>query len=75
MTSERMVFDVFGRRILVERTDGEWEAFHIEADGTSRPAKELVIPSELDEAGVERSLADLCHEWATAIQPSVRRIG
>ena len=74
MHSERMVFDVFGRRVIVHRENERWAAYYAGADGKRRAAKDIVIPSDLRESEVERYLADLCHEWATAIQPDVRRI-
>ena len=69
-----MVFDVFGRRVIVDRQDERWVAFYTGADGKKRSAKDIVIPSELAESALEQYLDDLCHEWATATQPDVRRI-
>ena len=48
--------------------------FYTGADGKKRSAKDIVIPSELAESALEQYLDDLCHEWATATQPDVRRI-
>ena len=69
-----MVFDVFGRRVIVDRQGERWVAFYAGADGKKRAAKDIVIPSELGESELEQWLDDLCHEWATATQPDVRRI-
>ena len=69
-----MVFDVFGRQVIVQREGEQWAVFYAGADGKKRIARDIVIPAELGAAEVERYLADLCHEWATAIQPNVRRI-
>ncbi len=74
MSSERMTFDVFGRHVIVQREDERWAVFYTGADGKKRIAKDIVIPAVLEAAEVERYLADLCHEWATEIQPNVRRI-
>ena len=60
-----MVFDVFGRRVIVHGTDEQWTAFYGGADGKRRPARGIVIPSSLRAEEIERYLADLCHEWAT----------
>jgi len=67
-------FDVFGRRVVVERSTRGWEVFYPGADGKRRRATDIVIPSDLPESGVERYLADLCHEWATENHPEVRQV-
>ncbi|MDH3690514.1 MAG: hypothetical protein OEU36_13630 [Gammaproteobacteria bacterium] len=73
--SHRHYFDVFGRQVLVEkRTDG-WRAFYSNDDGKRRLATDIQIPVEITEAELERYLDDLCHEWSTARNPRVRRIG
>ncbi len=70
-----MVFDVFGRRVRVVRSEDQWSAFYGGTDGKRRQARDIVIPSELRAEEIERYLADLCHEWASARAPDVRRIG
>ena len=70
-----MVFDVFGRRVTVLRTEGGWQAFYGGTDGKRRPARDIVIPSDTAEEEIERYLADLCHEWASTRAPDVRRVG
>ena len=69
-----MLFDVFGRRLIVERSAGRWQAFYGGPDGKRREARDLVIPAEVAEAELERYLADLCHEWASPQAPHVRRL-
>ena len=70
-----MVFDVFGRRVTVIRSDGKWNAFYGGTDGKRRLARDIMIPAELSEAEIERYLADLCHEWANLRPSEVRRVG
>ncbi len=70
---ERMTFDVFGRRVVVEATLGGWAAFYRDNDGKRRPA-DFVIPPELDGDGIAGYLDDLFHEWASDDQPCVRRL-
>ena len=67
-------FEVFGRSVLVERSADGWEAFYLGSEGKRRRAEDLFIPSTIPEEGVERYLADLCHEGATPQYPSVVRL-
>lgn len=69
-----MTFEVFGRAVVVEKRSGCWQAYYPGPDGKRRPATDIVIPSDTDEAGLEQYLADLCHEWATASHQDVKRI-
>jgi hypothetical protein len=73
MTSkEQIVFDVFGRRVVVvEPTSTGWAAYYPGADGKRRPA-DFAIPSHLDAKGIVRYLDDLFHEHATEAHPKVR---
>ena len=71
MTTERLQFDVFGRRIVVESTGSGWRAWYPGADGTRRPA-EFAIPAHLDAGSIAGYLDDLFHEHATAAHPKVR---
>lgn len=67
-------FDVFGQRVLIERTALAWLAFYPGPEGKRRPAFDIVIPPDLPEDELESYLADLCHEWATPEDPEVRRL-
>jgi hypothetical protein len=66
-------FDVFGRRVLVERTPEGWRALYPGPEGKRRTATDLVIPPEMAEEQLGGYLADLCHEWATPEHSEVRR--
>jgi|MudIll2142460700_1097286.scaffolds.fasta_scaffold258444_2 hypothetical protein len=68
-----MEFDVFGRRIIVERRGDAWASFEPGDDG-KRSASRFVIPPDLPEEGLARYLADLFHECARPDQPDVNRI-
>ena len=70
---QRLAFDVFGRRVDVEATDGGWIAFYPGDDGKRRVA-EFSIPSDLDADGILRYLDDLFHEAAIAQHSAVRRL-
>jgi hypothetical protein len=71
----RLEFDVFGRRLLVERTDSGWTALYPGSEGKHRVAHGIVIPPDTPETDLERYLADLCHEWASPERSTVRRLG
>ncbi len=70
-----MVFEVFGRRVTVIRTDDQWSAYYGGPDGKRRQARDILIPSELRAEEIEQYLADLCHEWASTQAPDVRKMG
>ncbi len=69
-----MRFDVFGQRVLVTGSGDGWSAFYEGPDGKRRPATDIVIPPDLSEPEIETYLADLCHEWASAHHPAVKRL-
>ncbi len=71
---KQMEFDVFGRRIIVERHGAAWLAFEPGNDGKRRAAEGIVIPADLPEEGIAQFLADLCHEDASPSRPHVRRL-
>jgi hypothetical protein len=66
--------NVYGRMVTVEKTDDGWAVFYPGADGRRRPAEDLVIPDFIGESELENYLSDLCHEWASARHPAVRRL-
>ncbi len=67
-------FDVFGRRVLVERTAAGWRALYPGSEGKHRVAPDIVIPPDTVEVDLPHYLADLCHEWASPERPDVRRL-
>ena len=69
-----MEFDVFGRRIIIERQGAAWAAFEPGDDGKRREALDIVIPPDVTESELLRYLADLCHEGASPSRPDVRRL-
>ena len=71
MSSVRLRFEVFGRRIDVERKDGKWLAYLPGSDGKRRPAN-IPISAELDAKGIAQYFDDLFHESASAKYPHVR---
>lgn len=71
--SELLRFDVFGHEIGVLRDGVRWRAYRL-GEGKRRELYDLVIPPDLPEPELERFLADVCHEMATAARPEVRRL-
>jgi len=69
-----MKLDVFGRKVLVERTTRGWRVYYLGEEGKRRLADDLMVPSFITESEIRRYLADLCHEWASIKHPDVRRI-
>jgi len=68
-----MEFDLFGRRIVVERAPSGWAVFHPYEEGKRREAG-IRIPPDILEADIAQYLADLYHEDASPAHPNVRRI-
>jgi len=68
-----LMFDVFGRNVLVEKTESGWVAFYLGSEGKRRHANNIFIPSNIPESEIQRYLGDLCHEWASEQHPDVRR--
>ncbi len=70
----RIEFDVFGQRLLVERTRTGWIVLYPGPEGKRQVARDIIIPPDTPESQLERYLADLCHEWATPEKSTVRRL-
>ena len=71
---KRLRFNVFGSAIMVEDTGAGWQVFYTGNEGKKRPAKDIVLPPNIDEAEIARYLADLCHEWASDRHSDVVRV-
>lgn len=69
-----LLFDVFGRRIGVQRTGDRWRVVLVGEDGKHRAAPGVVIPPSVPEAELARYLADVFHESATPERPDVVRV-
>jgi len=68
-------FDVFGRDVLLVEKDAGWEAFYVGSEGKRRIAREITVRSGITDSEMIQYLDDLCHEWATDRNNSVRRTG
>ncbi|HRH87850.1 MAG TPA: hypothetical protein PLO41_13450 [Rubrivivax sp.] len=64
-------FDVFGRRVAIERTGSGWQAYDVGNEGKRRPA-DFAIPHFVQEAELAQFLADLFHESASSAHPEVK---
>ena len=67
-------FEVFGREVLVSKTEEGWLAFYTGNEGKRRLARDIIIPDNLEESNLLQYLDDLCHEWATDRNNSVKRV-
>jgi hypothetical protein len=67
-------FDVFGQPMGVERQGAEWRLYLLDNPAGRRPAPNIVIPHDLEEAGLAGHLADLFHESARPGRADVRRL-
>jgi hypothetical protein len=67
-------FDVFGRDVLVAKTEDGWQAFYVRNEGKRRLARDIIIPGNIEESSLLQYLDDLCHEWATDRYISVKRV-
>ena len=67
-------FEVFGRPVHVRRSEGGWQVLYPGADGKTRVAHDMQIPSHVEESSLGGYLFDLCHEWATPAHSQVRLV-
>ena len=67
-------FDVFGRDVLIVRSDSGWKAFYLGNEGKRRLARDIVIPPGVKESKLAEYLDDLCHEWASDRNSAVTRV-
>ena len=66
-------YNVFGRELLIEKTNRGWSTFYPGPEGKRRSA-DIHIPDRISEAELTQFLEDLCHEWASEKYPEVIRI-
>ena len=71
----RILFDVFGKRMSVQRKDHEWLLFRESNTGVKARIFEVAIPADLKETELATYLADIYHESANEKHPSVVRLG
>ena len=67
-------FDVFGKRMSVQRKDDEWLLFRESNTGVRARVYEVVIPADLEETKLATYLADIYHESASEKHTSVVRL-
>ena len=65
--------DVFGRRMVVERAGGSWQAYVLGSDGKRSPV-DIAVPATVTEAELAQYFDDLYHEAATPQHPVVVRL-
>ena len=57
-------FDVFGKKMSVQRNGDEWFLFTDSDIGLRARVYDAVIPSDIEESGLARYLDDIYHEYA-----------
>jgi hypothetical protein len=67
-------FDVFGKRISVQRKDDEWLLFRESDTGVRAREFGIVIPADLAESELVTCLADIFHEGATEKYSSITKL-
>ena len=67
-------FMVFGKRMSIQRKDGEWLLFRESDTGVRAREYEIAIPADLAESELTTYLADIFHESATEKHSSVTRV-
>ena len=67
-------FDVFGKRMSVQRKNDEWLLFRESNTGVRARVYEVVIPADLEESELATYLADIFHESANEKHLSVIRL-
>jgi hypothetical protein len=65
---------VFGKRMSIQRKDGEWLLFRESDTGVRAREYEIAIPADLAESELATYLADIFHESATEKHSSVTRV-
>ena len=67
-------FDVFGKRMSIQREGDEWLLFRESNTGVRARVYEVVIPADLEETELATYLADIYHETANEKYSSVVRL-
>ena len=67
-------FNVFGKRMSVQRKDNEWLLFRDSNTGIRARIYEVAIPADLEETELATYLADIFHESANEKHRSVVRL-
>jgi len=62
MTMMRLKFNVFGKRVAVERRADAWRVFYLGVEGKRRPAEDIRIDADADPDAMRGYLAALCYE-------------
>ncbi len=69
-----MKLDVYGKRVDLDNAHGRWHVFYVGHEGKKRRATDIHIPDNVRAHEVMQFIADLCHEWATPRNSTVRLI-
>lgn len=67
-------FDVFGKRMSVQRRDDEWLLFLHPDTGIRSRVYDVVIPGDLEESDLAEYLSDMYHEYGSENTSTVQRL-
>ena len=67
-------FNVFGKRMSVQRKEDEWLLYRESNTGVRARVFQVAIPADLKENELATYLADIYHENANEKPPSVTRL-
>ena len=71
--TDSVKLDVFGKHMLVVRSEGTWQTYQLGSDG-KRSLVDVVVPDSLTESELAQYFDDLYHEAATPRRPAVVRL-
>jgi len=69
----RLFFNVFGRKMSVERKAGEWQLYEESDTSVRRRVYDIYIPCDITSDQLAQYLSDMYHENASEKFPSVEK--
>ena len=70
----RLKVRAYGRDLEIVRVKGRWKAYERGNEGKNRLARDVVIPSSLQQEDMVGYLSDLLHEYASPKHQRVIRV-
>ena len=67
-------FDVFGKKMVIQRLNGEWLLFSLSSSGIRSRVYDVAIPSDLSKDDLALYLDDIFHESASTEKCKVNKL-
>lgn len=67
-------FNVFGKKMAIQRKEGQWLLFNEPDFGIRSRVYDVVIPAELSEQKLVQYLDDIYHEYSSEQYPKVTKL-